>query len=76
MAIRARWMRAQFTRYKDDVQSYSTTEPAVDLTASSFLMWSVAVGAAGRAVERAGHGGNGSAATRGRRDVVSGIEFG
>lgn len=31
---------AQFTRYKDDVQSYSTTEPAIDLTASSMLMWS------------------------------------
>jgi len=31
---------SQFTRYKDDVQSYSTTEPAIDLTASSMLMWS------------------------------------
>ena len=30
----------RFTRYKDDVQSYSTTEPAIDLTAASFLMWS------------------------------------
>ena len=26
--------------YKDNVQSYSTTEPAIDLTAASFLMWS------------------------------------
>ncbi len=26
--------------YKDNVQSYSTTEPAVDLTSTSFLMWS------------------------------------
>jgi endoglucanase len=25
--------------YQDNVQSYSTTEPAIDLTASSFLMW-------------------------------------
>ena len=26
--------------YKDNVQSYSTTEPAIDLTSTSFLMWS------------------------------------
>jgi endoglucanase len=26
--------------YKDNVQSFSTTEPAIDLTATSFLMWS------------------------------------
>jgi endoglucanase len=26
--------------YQDNMQSYSTTEPAIDLTASSFLMWS------------------------------------
>jgi len=26
--------------YRDNVQSYSTTEPAIDLTSSSFLMWS------------------------------------
>ena len=26
--------------YQDNVQSYTTTEPAIDLTASSFLMWS------------------------------------
>ncbi len=28
------------TLYRDDVQSFSTTEPAIDLTATSFLMWS------------------------------------
>lgn len=27
------------TYYEDNVQSYTTTEPAVDLTAPSFLMW-------------------------------------
>jgi len=26
--------------YKDNVQSYTTTEPAIDLTSTSFLMWS------------------------------------
>jgi endoglucanase len=26
--------------YQDNVQSYSTTEPGIDLTATSFLMWS------------------------------------
>jgi endoglucanase len=26
--------------YKDDVQSYNTTEPGIDLTSTSFLMWS------------------------------------
>ena len=26
--------------YKDNVQSYSTTEPAIDLASTSFLMWS------------------------------------
>jgi endoglucanase len=26
--------------YEDNVQSYSTTEPAIDLTSTSFLMWS------------------------------------
>ena len=31
---------SQFTRYTDNVQSYSTTEPAIDLTAASLLMWS------------------------------------
>jgi endoglucanase len=30
----------QFTYYQDNVQSYTTTEPAIDLTATSFLMWS------------------------------------
>ena len=29
-----------YVLYKDDVQSYTTTEPTLDLTASSFLMWS------------------------------------
>ncbi len=29
-----------YVRYKDDVQSYTTTEPTLDLTATSFLMWS------------------------------------
>lgn len=28
------------TVYRDNMQSYSTTEPAIDLTATSFLMWS------------------------------------
>jgi len=31
---------SQQALYQDNVQSYSTTEPAIDLTASSFLMWS------------------------------------
>jgi endoglucanase len=31
---------SQVAVYRDNVQSYSTTEPAVDLTATSFLMWS------------------------------------
>jgi len=26
--------------YQDNVQSFSTTEPAIDLTSTSFLMWS------------------------------------
>jgi hypothetical protein len=26
--------------YQDNMQSYTTTEPAIDLTATSFLMWS------------------------------------
>ena len=30
----------QYTYYQDNVQSYTTTEPAIDLTATSFLMWS------------------------------------
>jgi endoglucanase len=31
---------SQVAIYRDNVQSYSTTEPAIDLTATSFLMWS------------------------------------
>lgn len=31
---------SQLAIYKDNVQSYSTTEPAIDLTSTSFLMWS------------------------------------
>jgi endoglucanase len=31
---------SQVAVYKDNVQSFSTTEPAIDLTATSFLMWS------------------------------------
>jgi endoglucanase len=31
---------SQLAEYKDNVQSFSTTEPAIDLTATSFLMWS------------------------------------
>lgn len=31
---------AKYAVYKDNVQSYSTTEPAIDLTSTSFLMWS------------------------------------
>jgi endoglucanase len=31
---------SQVAVYKDNVQSYSTTEPAIDLTTTSFLMWS------------------------------------
>ena len=31
---------AQVSVYEDNVQSYSTTEPAIDLTSTSFLMWS------------------------------------
>lgn len=29
-----------YALYKDNMQSYTTTEPAIDLTAASFLMWS------------------------------------
>ena len=32
--------QSQVSVYKDNMQSYSTTEPAIDLTATSFLMWS------------------------------------
>jgi len=31
---------AQVAVYQDNMQPYSTTEPAIDLTATSFLMWS------------------------------------
>jgi len=31
---------SQVTVYKDNMQSYSTTEPGIDLTSTSFLMWS------------------------------------
>jgi endoglucanase len=31
---------SQVTVYQDNVQSFSTTEPGIDLTATSFLMWS------------------------------------
>jgi endoglucanase len=31
---------SQVAVYKDNTQSYSTTEPAIDLTSTSFLMWS------------------------------------
>jgi len=34
------YSRPNYAVYKDNVQSYSTTEPAIDLTATSFLMWS------------------------------------
>jgi endoglucanase len=32
--------RSQQAVYQDNMQSYSTTEPGIDLTATSFLMWS------------------------------------
>jgi len=35
---------SQVAVYQDNVQSYSTTEPAIDLTATSFLMWSWRMG--------------------------------
>jgi len=31
---------SQVSVYRDNVQSYSTTEPGIDLTTTSFLMWS------------------------------------
>jgi endoglucanase len=31
---------SQVSVYQDNMQSYSTTEPAIDLTSTSFLMWS------------------------------------
>lgn len=35
-----KYNRSQVAVYQDNVQSYSTTEPGIDLTATSFLMWS------------------------------------
>jgi endoglucanase len=32
--------RSQVAVYRDNMQSYSTTEPGIDLTSTSFLMWS------------------------------------
>jgi endoglucanase len=32
--------RSQVAKYRDNMQSFSTTEPGIDLTATSFLMWS------------------------------------
>lgn len=32
--------KAQVAVYRDNVQSFTTTEPAIDLTSTSFLMWS------------------------------------
>ncbi len=32
--------RTQVAVYRDDMQSFTTTEPGIDLTATSFLMWS------------------------------------
>jgi hypothetical protein len=31
---------AKVAVYRDNVESYSTTEPGIDLTSTSFLMWS------------------------------------
>jgi hypothetical protein len=31
---------SQIAVYRDNVQSFSTTEPGIDLTSTSFLMWS------------------------------------
>jgi len=38
--------------YRDNVQSYSTTEPGIDLTSTSFLMWSWRVAGAPRQLPR------------------------
>jgi len=35
-----RFSPSQQAVYKDNMQSYTTTEPAIDLTSTSFLMWS------------------------------------
>lgn len=34
------YKRSQVAVFRDNMQSYSTTEPAIDLTSTSFLMWS------------------------------------
>jgi endoglucanase len=39
---------SQVTVYRDNMQSYSTTEPAIDLTSTSFLMWSWRLAAEGQ----------------------------
>jgi endoglucanase len=39
---------SQVSVYRDNMQSYSTTEPAIDLTATSFLMWSWRLAAQGQ----------------------------
>jgi hypothetical protein len=31
--------KSQEALYQDNVQSFSTTEPGIDLTSTSFLMW-------------------------------------
>jgi hypothetical protein len=31
--------KSNMAYYRDNVQSFTTTEPAADLTANSFLMW-------------------------------------
>jgi endoglucanase len=35
-----KYERSEAAIYRDNVQSYSTTEPGIDLTSTSFLMWS------------------------------------
>jgi hypothetical protein len=35
-----KYSRSKEAVYRDNVQSYSTTEPGIDLTSTSFLMWS------------------------------------
>jgi endoglucanase len=35
-----KYNQSQTAVYRDNMQSYSTTEPAIDLTSTSFLMWS------------------------------------
>jgi endoglucanase len=40
--------------YRDNVQSYSTTEPGIDLTSTSFLMWSWRMAGSPAALPRAG----------------------